>query len=252
MRLVARRRARRLFDLCAGFVYSQVLLACVRLRLFEILSEGPQTSEVLAARMSLSPEAAMRLLRAAASLHLVEHRREGRFGLGHLGAALVGNPGVSAMIEHHPLLYADLADPVALLRGERWTTELERYWPYARTAERGKLAEEDVAAYSALMSASQTLIANQVLDAYRLDAHRCLLDVGGGDGSFLAAAAARAPDLRLMLFDLPAVSERARSRLEAQGLAIRLSSKVTAANVIGGAVLRQYVHRVAAVRRVLV
>ena len=39
-RPIARRRARELFDLCAGFVYSQVLLACVRLRLFEILAEG--------------------------------------------------------------------------------------------------------------------------------------------------------------------------------------------------------------------
>ena len=37
--------------------------------------------------------------------------------LGPLGAAMVGNPGVAAMVEHHALLYADLADPVALLRG---------------------------------------------------------------------------------------------------------------------------------------
>ena len=40
-RFVARRRTRQLFDLCAGFVYSQILLACVRLRLFETLAEGP-------------------------------------------------------------------------------------------------------------------------------------------------------------------------------------------------------------------
>ena len=33
-RFVARRRARALFDLCAGFVYTQVLTACVRLDLF--------------------------------------------------------------------------------------------------------------------------------------------------------------------------------------------------------------------------
>ena len=30
-RPIARRRAAALFDLCAGFVYSQVLVACVRL-----------------------------------------------------------------------------------------------------------------------------------------------------------------------------------------------------------------------------
>ena len=40
-RPLARRRARELFDLCAGFVYSQVLTACVRLKLFEVLHEAP-------------------------------------------------------------------------------------------------------------------------------------------------------------------------------------------------------------------
>ena len=130
-RPIAQRRARALFDLCAGFVYAQVLLACVQLRLFEILAEGPQTGPVLAGRLALSPEAAQRLLLAAVSLGLVEHRGQGRFGLGQLGAAFLGNPGVAAMVEHHTLLYGDLHDPVALLRGERAGTELGRYWAYA-------------------------------------------------------------------------------------------------------------------------
>jgi demethylspheroidene O-methyltransferase len=40
-RPIARHHARSLFDLVAGFVYSQVLLACVQLRLFDVLSTGP-------------------------------------------------------------------------------------------------------------------------------------------------------------------------------------------------------------------
>ena len=40
-RWIARRRASALFDLVAGFVYSQVLLACVRLKLFDVLADGP-------------------------------------------------------------------------------------------------------------------------------------------------------------------------------------------------------------------
>jgi demethylspheroidene O-methyltransferase len=226
-RLVARRRARALFDLCAGFVYSQILLACVRLRLFDILQEGPQTTGALAHRLALSPEATARLLRAAASLRLVADRGGDRFGLGDLGAALIGNPAVAAMIEHHALLYADLGDPVALLRAERPDTELARYWPYAGDARPADLAPARVAAYSALMSASQPLIADDVLDAYSLKRHRCLLDVGGGEGTFLAAAAARAPSLRMILFDLPPVAARAQARLAASGLLGRLA-------VVGG------------------
>lgn len=227
-RPIARRRARQLFDLCSGFVYSQILLACVELRLFERLAEGPQTTSRLASRLGLSPDAARRLLKAAASLGLVERRGEDRFGLGALGAAFMGNPGVGAMVEHHRLLYADLADPVALLRGEIESTQLARYWPYASArAGEPSLEGPHVAAYTDLMSASQSLVAEQILDAYPLAGHRCLLDVGGGGGLFLESVARRAPHLRLMLFDLPAVAELARQRM----LEVGLASRVTA---IGG------------------
>ena len=217
-RPIARRRAHALFDLCAGVVYSQVLLACVQLRVFEALAEGPQTVAALSMRLSLGIEATARLLHAAASLRLVARRGQDRYGLGPLGAALLGNPAVAAMVQHHRLLYADLADPVALLRGERRETALGAYWPYAGAQHPETLGADQVAAYSALMAASQALIAGEVLDAYDLRRHRCLLDVGGGDGSFLIAAAARAPALRLMLFDLPPVAERARTRFAAAGL----------------------------------
>ena len=44
-RWITQRRARQVFDLMAGFVYSQVLLACVRLRILETLAERPRTLE---------------------------------------------------------------------------------------------------------------------------------------------------------------------------------------------------------------
>jgi len=224
-RPIARNRQRALFDLCAGFVYSQILLACVRLRLFDILQEGPQTVAALAPRLALSESATERLLAAAVSLRLVARRGAGRFGLGQLGAALAGNPAITAMVEHHTMLYADLGDPVALLRGEQAGTELGRYWPYAER-EPGTAAPkpEQVASYTALMADSQPMIAAEVLDAYKLDRHRCLLDIGGGDGSFLAAAAACAPALRVILFDLPPVAERAKARFAAAGLGDRATA----------------------------
>jgi demethylspheroidene O-methyltransferase len=223
-RPIARRRARALFDLCAGFVYTQVLLSCVRLRLPEILLEGPQTEEQLARRMSLAPEATARLLAAAVSLKLVSRRGKDRYGLGALGAALADNRAITAMIEHHTLLYADLNDPVALLRGESPDTRLARYWPYADGDDPAGLGGDAVAPYSALMSASQPLVAAEVLGAYDFSRHRCLLDVGGGEGVFLSAVAARAPELRLMLFDLPPVAARATVRFAAAGLGARATA----------------------------
>lgn len=220
-RWLVRRRARALFDVMAGFVYSQTLLACVRLRLFDHLAAGPQTLGRLASLTGVQESGLERLVRAACSLNLLQQRDTGAFGLGVLGAPLVGDAGIAAMIEHHALLYDDLRDPVALIKADQPTGRMADYWVYAHTAAPGRLRDEDVAAYSALMSATQPMIAEEVLQAIDLRRYRCLMDVGGGEGRFLQQVAGHAPHLQLKLFDLPAVAERARERLARAGLAAR-------------------------------
>jgi demethylspheroidene O-methyltransferase len=220
----ARRRARALFDLCAGFVYSQVLLACVRMRVFDLLRDAPLEEATLARRMELPPEGAARLLRAAAALDLVLQRDDGRWALGPLGAAMTGNPGIAAMVEHHAMLYADLADPVALLRRPRGGNALSGYWAYAGANRPDALAAERVGDYTALMAASQPMVSREVISAYDFRRHRHVLDVGGGSGAFLAAVAEAAPEIRLTVFDLPAVAAEATQRFARLRLASRASA----------------------------
>ena len=214
-RWIARRRARALFDLNAGFAYSQVLQACVRLGVFERLRDGPLTAQTLAARLQLAPDRCTTLLRAGVSLRLLEDRAGQSFGLGPLGAALLDNPGVLGMVQHHAMFYRDLEDPLALLRGAV-RGRLQEYWAYSGT--QAGIDSPDasaVASYSQLMTASQTLVADQVLDAYPFGRHRVLLDIGGGEGEFVRSALARTPGLEGWVFDLPAVGERARAHLGA-------------------------------------
>lgn len=215
-----KRDAARLFDVMAGFVYSQVLLACVRLKLFDRLAEGPLPVARLAEGTGLADEPLRRLLAAAVSLELLDWRQGDRIALGRLGAPLPGQRGIAAMVEHHATLYADLADPLALLRRDS-RPAMAGYWPYAAVdggAVPAALAPEHVADYSQLMSASQPLVTAEVLAAWDFARHRVLLDVGGGEGSFLMAVGRQAPALRLRLFDLPAVAQRAHARFEAAGL----------------------------------
>ncbi len=223
-RPTARRRARALFDLVAGFTYSQTLAACIETGLIELLAGAPLPTKAIAQRIAMPESSTERLLRAAAAIGLVE-----RVGvvwlLGPQGAALRGNPGIAEMVAHHHLLYADLADPVALFRRGGGGGVLSRHWRYAE--EGGCGTADEVEPYSTLMAASQPLVAEQVLDAYPIARHRRLLDIGGGEGAFLAAAGLRAPKLELALFDLPAVVDRAQARLAAAGLSDR-------ATVIGG------------------
>lgn len=208
---IAHARTDALFDLVAGFVYSQILHACIQLDVLKRLRAGPLSSEALAAAADVPAPAMTRLLNAATALDLAE-RVGDRFVLGPQGAALLGNAGLADMIRHHDRLYADLTDPVGLLRrghGE----QLAGYWPYATSTQPGAVAEAAVCGYSALMAATQPAVAADVLDAYPMQHHRVVMDVGGGEGGFLAAMSARSPHLALRLFDLPAVTARARTNL---------------------------------------
>lgn len=222
-RRIARKHARALFDLCAGFVYSQVLFACVKLDVFELLAAGPRGAAELALRWQMPLASAQRLLAAAASLQLLELRPDGRYELATLGAALRGNPGVAAMIEHHALLYADLADPVTLLRERGADTRLSRYWAYAGDRSGAALQPDEVLDYTRLMARSQHLVASDILEAYPLTRHRRLLDIGGGDGSFAMAAVSRSASLSAIVADLPGVAEAARQHIAARGLADRVA-----------------------------
>ncbi len=221
-RPITMRRSRAVFDIVSGFVYTQTLLACVELELFAYLADGARTIDEIAVHTKLSHASTERLLNAAVSLRLLAKRRHGRYAIGPLGAPLVGNVGVLALVRHHRMAYQDLSDPVALLRqGADFRTELSRYWSYADAPRPQSIDETRVEAYSQIMADTLPPVAHEVLDAYDLSKHTCLLDVGGGEGAFLTLVGQRHEHLQLRLFDLPAVAKRARGRLERAGLGDR-------------------------------
>jgi len=229
-RWVTRRRTARLFDLMAGFVHSQVLLSCVRLDLFALLKQRPLDLDALAQHTRIEPSALQRLLLSAVALRLLEHRSMGRFGLGPLGAPLAQQDGIAAMIEHNNLLYQDLLQPVEFLR-DAWAGSMAGYWPYAH-GKMPALGDTDVpdgaalapvARYSELMASSQNFVLQEILGTYSLAGHRRLMDVGGGKGRFISAAARQYPGLELALFDLPPVLQVAGDNLRAQGLFSRVA-----------------------------
>ena len=151
---------------------------------------------------------------------------------------MLTSPGLVTMVEHHALLYRDLDDPVRLLRNDSHApaqdspgkaTNLASYWPYAE-GDTGA-SRDAVSDYTGLMAATQPAIAQEILDAYNFKPHRRLMDVGGGNGTFLLNAARRAPHLELILFDVPAVADLAAAKFKDAGIAER-------ATVAGGDFLK--------------
>jgi demethylspheroidene O-methyltransferase len=222
-RWVTRRRTQKLFDLMAGFVHTQVMLGCIRLDLFKMLHQAPADLQQIAARVNMPAPVLQRLLLSAVSLGLLECRSQSRFGLGPLGVPLATHDGITAMIEHNHLLYADMQDPVGFLNNA-WQGDMAAYWPYAHDAQAATRAAQDkFSRYSDLMAASQGFVVEEILSSYFFDEHQCVLDVGAGKGRFACDMAAHAPHLKVKLFDLPPVLELAKNNVQQRGMSERMS-----------------------------
>jgi demethylspheroidene O-methyltransferase len=225
-RWMVRRRSTQLFEVMAGFVHSQVLLACVRLRLLDHVLAQPRTLVELAALTQLLPAGLQRLLDSAVSMRLLELRGGERYGLGSLGAPVVAHAGIRDMVEHNATLYDDLRDPLALLRDPD-QARMHAYWPYTdhqAGAPQPKAPEAQFARYSALMATSQRFVIDELLAAYPFSDHRCVLDVGGGMGGWVTALARHQPQLQLQLFDLPPVAALAQKQIHGHGLSERITA----------------------------
>ncbi|MEL6641887.1 MAG: methyltransferase [Pseudomonadota bacterium] len=211
-----RREGEAMFDLVAGFCHAQILQAVVAFQIPQILMEESPTVETLAHQCAVPIDRMQILLRGAAAIGLLKISRGGRVRLTTRGAALAGVPGLQGMIAHHDVLYRDLADPVAFFKGET-ETELAHFWPYVFGAD-GAKDPDVVQTYSALMSDSQSLVAEDTLATIKLHKVAHLMDVGGGTGAFLAAAGQKYRKVQMTLFDLPAVLPAAQDRFAALGL----------------------------------
>ena len=208
-RSVARRKAAGQFDLIAGFVYTQITFALVTSGAVAQLRKTPMTTVGICNFMGIEIQNASRLLKAARALDLVEEPENDLWILGEVGAALSANEGAMAMIDHHALLYDDLKDPLTVFSGEaRESTQLSRFWSYAD----GSRPDQEAAAYSDLMRATQPMVWQQILGKYPFHRHNRMLDVGGGSGAFIEQVEKVAPELGLGVFDLPEVVELATRR----------------------------------------
>ncbi|MEL6437127.1 MAG: methyltransferase [Pseudomonadota bacterium] len=217
LRMVANSSANDLFALTSGFMHSQVLLALAELDAFDRLSTTPASTQTLAAEWSMPTERAGVLLRSARALRLLFQNNDGEWALDADGIVIAQTPGILAMIHHHRIVYEDLRDPVALLRAQHTDTKTARFWSYVEPDHDTwgtQVGDTDANAYSELMRLSQAMVIEQVLSAYPVgQKHARLMDVGGGNGAFVTAAAAQSDALHVDIFDLPAVAENAKTRL---------------------------------------
>jgi hypothetical protein len=213
--------SQQLFEKIIGSWVSRAIYVAAKLRLADLLADGPRSAEELAEAACVAPRPLYRLLRALAGVGVFARDADGRFRPNPLADPLrEGGPdslrALAVMIgEEQDRCWDDLVETVRT--GE---TAFDRL--YGRPVF-DYLAEhpEQARTFDAAMTGFSGRAMRAMLDAYDLSGVATLADVGGGLGTNLAAALGRYPAMRGLLFDQPHVVARARPRLEAAGVAGR-------------------------------
>ena len=213
IRSIARKDAEKIYDLMAGFVYSQTLLAMVELDLFIYFKDGPAFIAELSKETQIPKRSMIILCQSAVAIKILELVGDEQYALSRLGAAVIGVDGLTDMIRHHRLFYDDLKDPVLLLKNEV-ETHMSRYWPYVLSDDQSVQVKSQVAGkYSDLMRSSQKLVAEETLRLISFSSTARLLDIGGGTGAFIEEVSKVTKGISFCLFDLPQVVEKAKALL---------------------------------------
>ncbi|HET6212446.1 MAG TPA: methyltransferase [Micromonosporaceae bacterium] len=210
---------RRLTGIFSGSWLAQACYASVKLGLPDLLAAGPRTADELAATTGANPHALLRLLRALATAGVYRADGPRSFGLTPVSELLrTGAPGAGHLL--------------ALMQGEEMFRSFAEIMHTVRTGQPAfeKVHGQSFYAYLDDHPVTATTFNESMggqpvpaaLSTCDLSGVRSLVDVGGGNGTLLAAVLAGHPEIRGTLLERPDALRAARTRLAAAGLADRV------------------------------
>lgn len=194
-----------------GSWMTQAVSVAAELGIADLIAESPLTADDLAKRTQTDANALYRILRALASAGIFAEDSDGRFLLTETANLLRSDvPGSQRFF--------------AIMMGAEFHGAWGELLYSARTGRPGFDKRFGAAAfqymlqhpdrhaiYDKAMGGYGIAEGQAMLEAYDFSSVRTVMDVGGGSGFLLSAILNRYPKLNGILFDLPAVAERARS-----------------------------------------
>ncbi|GGM05622.1 MULTISPECIES: methyltransferase [Micromonospora] len=209
-----------LLDLIQGSMVTQAIHAAATLGIADTLAEGPLSAEEIATRVGSHPDATYRLLRLLASRSIFVER-DGTFALTPMADALRADAPMSmrriALLMGHPIHWED------------WNhfTETIRTGEPSLPKVRGMSAWEFFGTnpgYAQVffegMGNLSEMETEPLVEAYDYTRFNKIVDVGGGQGTLLAAILNKATDAKGVVF-APSVAEVAQQVVEQAGVADR-------------------------------
>ncbi len=209
----------RLTSLADYFVPFMIRSAC-QLGIADELREGPRHVDDLASATNTHAPALHRVLRALASKGVFAEVEPGTFASTPLGDLLRSDNPLSLRDAYMPMVadveaWLDLEYSLQTGKPAFEHVHGQGLWQYL-----AEHAEESVR-FDRGMQAMTRPELRAVLAAYDWRSLRTVVDVGGGNGAFLAGLLARTPALRGVLVDLAHVTAGAPAVLEEAGVADR-------------------------------
>lgn len=201
-------------DLATRFMASKLFFAATEVGLFAALSQGPATLAELAERLAIPLRTTRIVTDAMVSLGVVAREGDRYLNTPTAEAFLTGK----GPVDFRPLVRMF----------ERLEFPAFRYLvPAIREGFAPQLAapmsDEEFDVFHKGIEIFTIRSARALLAKYDFSARRRLLDVGGGNGSFMKLLLSAHPELHGTLFDLPNVIDLARQRFAATPLAARIS-----------------------------
>ncbi len=209
-----------LIQMITSYWTAQSIHVAAKLKLADLVKDGPKNAAELAKLTNTQPQALYRLLRALSSVEIFAEDEQGRFRL---------TPISECLLDVHGSQYA-----VAMMMGD----EHYRAWgDLLYSVQTGKPAfdhiygkgvfeylsehPEQAKIFDAAMTGFHGPETQAMIDAYDYAGVNTLVDIGGGNGTVLTAVLKNNPAMKGILYDLPGVIERAKKNLADAGLSLR-------------------------------
>ena len=208
-------------QMLTGYWVSQMIYVAAKLDLAGLLVDGPRTSDDLAQATGTHPRSLYRLLRGLSSLEIFAEGPDKHFSLTPRAEALLeGVPGSQRAMalmtgEEHYMSWSELLYCVET--GQIGFEKLYKMRPFDYLSQH----PDQGAIFDAAMTSVHGNESPAALTAYDFSTIGVLADIGGGNGSLISATLEKHRALRGILFDMPAVIERSRPKIERAGLAGR-------------------------------
>jgi SAM-dependent methyltransferase len=209
--------AERLFQMITGFAVSRAIYVAARLGIADLLKDGPKGSDELAQAVGADRHALPRLLRFLASQGVFVEGDDGRFALTPLAQCLQADaPGsmrTRTLFWGQESVWRPWGELLYSVRtGLPAFNHIYGVGPFdylAQNPEAAEIFHETLRVQAQWESAA-------VVAAYDFSGMSNIVDIGCGDGWFVAAVLNAHPRMRGILFDEPHVIEKAKARIAAE------------------------------------